>query len=207
MVLTQTMKSSAIPFWEWSRWICYLNNNYPYRVEDFAKSFSENQMSAKSWLVEHLQLHPISAQQNLEIWILGSWYGTILVPLLHKRLNVSRIHLVDYDSETLEIAKGIFKEYSIRTHCIDINFDMPPVEADIIINTSCEHMMPMRDYKFSGLKVFQSNNFYDDLAHINCVDSLDSFIKQSGIQKIDYKGEKQFHRYDEIHKRYMVIGR
>ena len=97
MALTNTMEKFPIPFWEYSRWICYLSNHMPYRVEDFAKSFSENQIYAKSWLVERLMMHPVASNKDKEIWILGSWYGTILVPLLHNKIgNIKKIHLVDY---------------------------------------------------------------------------------------------------------------
>ncbi len=44
------------------------------------------------------------------------------------------------------------------------------------------------------------------MAHINCVDSLEEFIEQTGIQDIYYSGEIPFHTYDDHHKRYMVIG-
>ena len=208
MRLTATMNNMAIPFWNYSRWICYLQNHMPHRVEDFAKSFSENQVHAKSWLVERLILHPIADVKNKEVWILGSWYGTILIPLLYRKIpNIKTIHLVDYDAETLDLAKRIFRDYNIKTHQYDINFDYPKIKGDLIINTSCEHMWPMKDYNFNGLCVFQSNNFREDTAHINCVDSLDEFIGQSGLSQIDYKGETQFHKYDDIHKRFMVIGK
>lgn len=208
MRLTTTMNNMAIPFWTYSRWICYLQNHMPHRVEDFAKSFSENQIYAKSWLVEQLMLHPIAGVKNKEVWILGSWYGTILVPLLMRKLpNIYKIHLVDYDAECLEIASGLFRDYNIKTHQYDINFDYPKIKGDLIINTSCEHMWPMKDYNFEGLCAYQSNNFKDEAAHINCVDSIDELINQSGLSQIDYKGEIPFHKYDDHHKRYMVIGR
>jgi len=208
MHLTSTMEKIPIPFWEWSRWIAWLNNHMPHRVEDFAKSFSENQFYAKSWLVENLMMHNICSVKDKEVWILGSWYGTILVPLLYRKIpNIKTVHLVDYDAETLDLAKRIFRNYNIKIHQYDINFDYPKIKGDLIINTSCEHMWPMKDYNFDGLCVFQSNNFREDTSHINCVDSLDEFIAQSGLSQIDYKGEIQFHKYDDIHKRFMVIGK
>jgi hypothetical protein len=208
MDLTSTMKKSAIPFWEWNDWLFYIKNNFPYRLEDFIRSFSENQVYAKTWLIEQLIMHPICDVKDKEVWVLGSWYGTILVHLLIKKIpNIKTIHLVDYDKEALDIAGGMFKEYNVQLHHYDINFDWPKIEGDLIINTSCEHMWPMKDYPFKGLCVFQSNNFKEEQAHINCVDSLEEFVEQTGIKEIDYKGEIQFHKWDEHHKRYMVIGK
>lgn len=208
MDLTNTMKRIPIPFWEWTRIIHLLYHDYPHRVKDFSQSFSKNQVYAKSWLVERLMMHSICNVKDKEVWILGSWYGTILIYLLYNKIpNIKTIHLVDYDMEALKIANDLFRDYNIKTHHYDINFDWPKIKGDIIINTSCEHMWPMKDYNFNGLCVFQSNNFREEPAHINCVDSLEEFVKQTGINQIDYKGEIDFHEYDNYHKRYMIIGR
>lgn len=201
------MKQCPIKFWEWTNTFLFISQNYPHRMKDFAKSFSENQIYAKSWLVETLQMHSISDVKDKEIYILGSWYGTLLVPLLTKKIpHIKTIHLVDYDDEALVIAKNLFP--NVQTMQCDINFDLPDlIEADIIINTSCEHMLPMKDFNFNGLCIFQSNNFTPEKSHINCVDTLDEFIEQSGLTEIDFKGEIPFHRYDDEYKRFMVIGK
>jgi hypothetical protein len=200
------MKKFPIQVWNWSEAFRYIVDKYPYRVKDFAQSFSENQFVAKTWLIEQLMMHKVSDKKNKVIWIIGSWYGTLLVPLLYKNFtSISEINLVDYDKESLFVANYLFAD-SIKTHCLDANFDLPKIEADIIINTSCEHMYPMKDFDFSGLCVFQSNNFDKEPAHINCVNSLQEFKDQSGLTKIDFEGEINFHKYDDNYKRYMLIG-
>lgn len=212
MAITSTMKRIPIPFWKYSKWLERLASDEPHRVSDFAKSFSENQVYAKSWLIERLMMHPFVNKKEKDIWILGSWYGTILVPLLMSKFpDIFRIHLVDFDEETLNIAERLWYTKTpfgnlIQTHCMDINFDFEQLEGDLIINTSCEHMLPMNEFDCKGLCAFQSNNFREEIAHINCVDSLEEFIEQTGIEDVYYSGEIPFHTYDDHHKRYMVIG-
>jgi len=203
-MLTYTMKKMEYPTYRLSDWTLKIKSTWPHRLEDFIKSYSENQFAAKSWLVEHLKIHTIADNKNKEVWILGSWYGTILVPLIQRTLINPTIHMVDYDSENLEVARLFHKD--VITHCLDVTFDLPELDTDIIINTSCEHMYPMKDIPMHGLCFYHSNNFREDLAHINCVDSVEELAEQSGIENPEMH-EMLFHRYDDHHKRYMVIGR
>ena len=119
-----------------------------------------------------------------------------------------------YDEETLKLARyvnrfnSLFASAKLEFECKDLNFDYDKIEADLIINCSCEHMYYMKDFDLKGTCVFQSNNFRKETAHINCVDSVEEFIEQSGIspENILYKGERPFHRWDDFHKRFMIIG-
>ena len=199
---TLTMDKIPIPFWEYTRWIEWLSHEEPARVGDFAKSFSENQVCAKTWLIEHLFMTGNHEDKN--VCILGGWYGTVLVPLLENKIKTRNIRLIDFDQKTCDIAQGIFPH--IQVECLDINFDLEKLSSDIIINTSCEHMLPMNEFDLNGLCVFQSNNFTQETSHINCVESVDELVEQSGITNVIYKGETQFHKWDQDHKRYMVIG-
>ena len=58
-------------------------------------------------------------------------------------------------------------------------------EADLIINTSCEHMANMSSLpplkQSNAYFAFQSNNMYNIQTHINCVSDLNEFIKQLPI--------------------------
>lgn len=200
-----------IPVWDWSDVFVEIGRKYPHRFEDFAQSFAENQWSSKTWMIEQLKIHDVSDQRNLKFTIMGSWYGTLLVPLIRQSFkNVKEIVMIDYDEETLELAKFVnrFNDPNLIKYVQkDLNFDYDRIENDVIINTSCEHMYPMKDFDIKGLCVFQSNNFRKELAHINCVDSVEELIEQSGLTQIDYKGERQFHKWETFSKRFMVIGK
>jgi hypothetical protein len=80
-------------------------------------------------------------------------------------------------------------------------------DADVAINTSCEHLTQEQYNKWldniqPGTKVvLQSNNFFDLEEHIRCSSSVDDFVKISNIQVL-YSGELQTPKYH----RYMIIG-
>jgi len=81
---------------------------------------------------------------------------------------------------------------------------------DLVINTSCEHMFPMKKFRelnggnSNPIYVLQSSNDrqYDD--HINCVDSADELADQAEIVDVMYSGEMKL---SNGMTRYMVIGR
>ena len=204
MSITRTMLKCPIPFWEFSRIAQHIAVEYPHRSLDFARSYSENQIMAKSWLVERLFMSPAADIKDKEIVILGAWYGTVLVPLLnHYFKDIKNITLIDYDEDTLIFAKMLHGD--IKTEVKDISFDIQSMKADIIINTSCEHMWHMKDIEFEGLCAFQSNDFLQEPSHVNCVESIEEFIGQTGIKNVYYKGEMPFDNYHD-NKRFMVIG-
>jgi len=56
--------------------------------------------------------------------------------------------------------------------------------CDLFVNTSCEHMRPMKEWPFwryvkaGSIYAFQSNNMYHIDTHVNCVSSLQEFKEQ-----------------------------
>ena len=208
---TVTMDKFPIPVWEWSRQMLDISYNYPHRVEDFAKSFSRNQFYAKCWMMEVLRAEvDFTIDRQTRWWILGSWYGTLIIPLIWQYFGtLKKIHMCDFDGEALEIAERLHGKRRLMTHAIDVNWEferLAKVKTDIMVNTSCEHMYPMTDFKTDALCVFQSTNFKEDYAHINAVDSLEEFEEQCNMTQVLWKGEIPFHDYDDHHKRFMIIG-
>ena len=65
---------------------------------------------------------------------------------------------------------------------------------DVLINTSCEHMFPMRR--------FRELNKYED--HINCVSGPEELAEQAELINVVYSGTKVL---DNGMKRFMVIGK
>lgn len=157
----------------------FIKDNYEdkNRCLDLIDSFSENQIKAKTKLVECVEM----LGEFKEVAILGSWYGSILIPLLVD--NADRITCFDLDKDVLGISKKIFANKKIDYICDDV-FDRNMEryeEIDLIINTSCEHMRPMGEWPFWKPGVtfaLQSNNMYGIEGHINCVDSIDEFEAQ-----------------------------
>ena len=148
---------------------------------DLLDSYSPNQFKSKEVLINHIRDLNI-LNSNSEIAILGGWYGSILIPAFKE---VKRITLIDIDEKIISIAKNrLFNHYK------NVDFITSDVfhkdrkgriqNANLIINTSCEHMRPMKELKIDTKSYFayQSNNMFDIPTHINCVNNIEEFKKQ-----------------------------
>ena len=192
---------------------------YPHRLTDFIDSFSSNQLICKKWLVSEL-LHLINSKQIncKKVTILGSWYGNLIVPLLADNIEgIETIELIDMDEDALAIGR---KFLGRKYNNVDINYIEDDINfsefvnhyTNIVINTSCEHMIPMNSFNFKNdkdvLYVLQSNDMFGVREHVNCVKNTDEFIKQSGLSKTYYHGKKRLIGQDkEKYWRFMIIGR
>jgi hypothetical protein len=83
-------------------------------------------------------------------------------------------------------------------------------DADLTINTICEHMPPMnkweswKRFKTGSHFVFQSNNANDKDGHTNCVTSLNEFKTQLPLNvEVVFEDESA----DEKGTRYTIIGK
>ncbi len=152
---------------------------------DLLDSYSPNQFKSKENLIIHINNLGILDDKS-EIVILGGWYGSILIPAFK---NVKEITLIDVDDNVIKIAKNrLFNHYTnvdyITTDVFDLDKHKNRVEnADLIINTSCEHMKPMNELELNtnAYFAFQSNDMFDIPTHINCVKNIEEFEKQMPI--------------------------
>ena len=159
--------------------------------KDFLDSVSPNQFKSKQVLIKHVEDLQL-VDQNSHIVIFGGWYGSILIPAFK---YVDKITLIDKDPKVISIAKHrIFDEYKNVEFISDDVFSSFRDQfktANLFINTSCEHMKPMKqwgpapEYKnpwwnrvSPAYFAFQSNNMYDIPTHINCVSSIEEFKYQ-----------------------------
>jgi hypothetical protein len=201
-----------------------------YLKEDIFDSYSLNQFASKGALLKTVDsLSILNKYSTVFIW--GCWYGSILIPsLAHK---VKKIVALDLDDKTIQIGKKLFGQYeNVEFQCANVfeKYLNSYKEADLIINSSCEHMPPMKDWKwfgpgaieednFKGLKgegfgspklssncyfAFQSNNMFGIEGHVNCVNSLKEFEEQLPLRsKVLYREEVE----DTRGTRYMIIGK
>jgi len=195
--------------------------------DDIFDSFSSNQFAAKTTLFNELNdLKILNKDTNAVIW--GCWYGSIIMPLLSKKIK--SVLGIDMDEDVINIGKKkLLKKYNnIDYKKLDIfkehlNFYN---DTNLIINTSCEHMLPMREWKWFGAGamsndeskkvfaspklnnncyfVFQSNNMYGIEGHINCVDNIEDFRAQ-----LPDRAEiiKEIEIEDTRGIRFMIIGK
>ena len=158
--------------------------------KDLLDSFSPNQFKSKINLVNHIKSLNI-LNKNSEIVIFGSWYGSLLIPAFCD--EVKRITCIDQDPKVISRAKyNLFKDLDVDFITGDVfEFRDSFKNTDLFINTSCEHMKPMREwgptpeYKnpwwdrvSPAYFAFQSNAMFDIPTHINCVNNIEEFKQQ-----------------------------
>jgi len=184
--------------------------------KDLLDSFSPNQFKSKLKLVEHVDKLNILTKKS-EIVIFGSWYGSILIPAFYNK--VKKITCIDQDAKVISRAKyNLFKDFNVDFITGDVfEFRDSYKNADLFINTSCEHMKSMKEwgpaptYKnpwwdrvSPAYFAFQSNNMYDIEGHINCVSSIEEF-KYQMPEKAEILVEDKI--VDDRGTRFMLIGK
>ena len=174
-------------FFENIRKLCYDTDSKLYK--DLLDSFSPSQFESKKELIK--QLNNVKNLKNCNIAVFGCWYNSIFGSLLHTTAN--SIVGYDIDSKVLHIGKKLFKGIkNIEFNKADIfkfgKYKHTLQNTDIIINTSCEHMLPMKNWNYwnrthkNTIFAFQSNNMDHIDDHTNCVYSIDEFINQMPTQ-------------------------
>lgn len=192
---------------------------YPHRTKDFINSFLSNQINCKIWLIEEL-IKILERKQDhftvKRVTVLGSWYGNIIVPLLIDNIpTLQEIDLIDMDEDALAISRKFLNHYNFKINYMhkDINFEeFENHYTNVVINTSCEHMVPMDSIIFKNdndvIYALQSNNMYNIREHVNCVNSKEELTVQANINQIYYHGNKRLiGKKNKEYTRFMVIGK
>jgi len=174
---------------------------------DLLDSFSPNQFKSKERIIKHIR-DQLILRTDSEIVILGGWYGSILIPAFKE---VKRITLIDKDEKVISIAKNrLFNHYKnvdFITSDVFHNDRKGRIQnADLIINTSCEHMPSMKKLELdtNAYFAFTSNNMYDIEGHINCVSSIEEFKWQLPDNA---KVIKEDRIVDDRGTRFILIGK
>ena len=174
---------------------------------DLLESFSPNQFKSKERIIKHIR-DQLILRTDSEIVILGGWYGSILIPAFKE---VKRITLIEKDEKVISIAKNrLFNHYKnvdFITSDVFHNDRKGRIQnADLIINTSCEHMPSMKKLELDSNAhfAFTSNNMYDIEGHINCVSSIEEFKWQLPDNA---KVIKEDRIVDDRGTRFILIGK
>lgn len=159
--------------------------NEPARYRDIIDSFSDKQFQSKGKLLELIDKSNALTSDS-SVTIFGCWYGSILIPALAPK--VKKIIAIDLDDEVVKIGKNrFFKNFenvSWLSGNVFTKHRRGYSETTLFINTSCEHMPPMKEWpwwkelKDDAYFAFQSNNMDQIEGHVNCVYSLDEFKSQ-----------------------------
>lgn len=169
------------------------------------ESFWKGQIKSKLWLIKHLSTF-INSEVTVEIH--GGWNGVLSSLLFQTDLPIKKITNIDIDSKCSSIARKM-NQIELQNgkfqHC---NCDMLDFEssADVVINTSCEHLLQMDYDKWlsgisnNSLLVLQSNNYAIE-EHVRLAETIEEFKNQSSI--FCYRSEEL---NLPLYTRWMLIG-
>jgi hypothetical protein len=171
------------------------------------ESFWKGQIRSKVWLIDNLRKH---VNQVVSIDIHGGWNGVLASMLFQSDVFVTNIRNIDIDPECEQVANTVNKIEEMVGKLKHITADMCCIrsDADVIINTSCEHITQEQyDLLLSGmpqnsLLVLQSNNYIID-EHVRPHANLEEFVNTCGLEKILFSGELVL----PLYTRYMIIGK
>ena len=198
-------------------WKNALSTSEPYVFKRVLDSMNRSQLESKLWIIQELIKLEIEPKR---VAILAGWYSQYIIPLLIEH-GVEFIYNFEIDRDAKDISYKFNKRYKdqekYECHITDIMFkeiwrkEENYGAFDVLINTSCEHMFPMRRFRelnknLSGnpIYVLQSTNEdkYED--HINCVSGPEELAEQAELIDVVYSGTKVL---DNGMNRFMVIGK
>lgn len=118
------------------------------------------------------------------IAILGGWYGVLAAMLLEdERFDIGIVESFDIDPSVAPIARTLNEAAGgrFRASTGDMyNLDYGALGADLIVNTSCEHIADLRGWLARCFPRARrcccgSNDYFSEPTHINCVESVEAF--------------------------------
>ena len=192
---------------------------------NFNDHFSRGQMMSKFWMIDELKK---IANNFDEVAHYGGWYGTIY-QLLNREFDIKKYRNYELDKVAAGIAdtfnyKEVMDSWKFKTVIKDVGelkwhgdsvyhqvlnergrHVSEEINTDLIINTSCEHMDETWFHNIPDGKLIclQTNNYFDNEQHINCVEDEDAALKKYPMSEVYYKGTIDTYLY----KRFMLIGK
>ncbi len=175
---------------------------------NIANAFNYKQVGCKLWARD--KLFESAGPSYRDVVVLGGWYGVLPAMLLEDpRFDIRATVSYDIDPAVEEVARTLGAGFGERFRAVTADMytlDYRGIEADLIVNTSCEHIEDLPGWLGllpSGTRVLlQSNDYFSEPTHINCVSSLDEFRAQAGLKRIDFAGALPMKKYT----RFMLIG-
>ena len=174
------------------------------KTETIHLKVSGGQLQSKEMLVKHLEYRDYEKYDivNLRDGMSISIYN-------NSNLDIGSITSVDIDPSVEETAKTINKNQEMQGRFTAKTGDMctDKYSADIVINTSCEHLDKEKLQQWFNnipkgtMYVMQSNNYTELEEHVNCVNSADELAESVGTNDYDV-AELVLPKYT----RYMISG-
>lgn len=175
---------------------------------DIGNAFNHKQVACKMWARD--ELFESSGGRFKRIWVLGGWYGVLAAMLLDDpRFDIDAIDSIDIDPSVATVARTLNRPAGDRFQAVTADMyalNYAAARPDLVINTSCEHIADVRgwlDLLPRGTRVLlQSNDYFSEPTHINCVASVEAFEKMAGLKELHFSGALPMKKYT----RFMLIG-
>jgi hypothetical protein len=193
-------------------------------ADNIEDAMSVGQVKSKLWMIDKIKATGVDLGK---VFLLAGWYG-IPAYFLLKECKTEQVFSFDIDDSCWSIAERINKNFTLDNwkfkatteDVYNINFaghDFTTKRAngtqeklwcrpDTIICTSVEHLDNFPEWvgniQPGQLCIFQSNNYNELDEHINCHNTVDELLEQSGLNKVLYADSINLTKYD----RHMVIG-
>jgi len=171
---------------------------YPFALENIRDQLGTTEFKIQRWWADKISL------TEKRVNILNSGIGFYSV-LFAKERGAVEINTYDMDPMTKEIITGS------NHHICNTIFDIDDLaDAEVWINTSCEHTYPMYDIIPKGTICIMSSNNLRKRGHVNPVSSLVEFKEQLDISQLidmdvltfDFEDDEGKRSYDQ----YFVMG-
>lgn len=179
-----------------------------YPDADLGTAFNHKQVGSKIWARD--KLFESLGGKFKHIVLLGGWYGVLPGMFFDdSRFDIGLVESFDIDPEVGVIAETLNAKAGDRFKAVTKDMyalDYTTLSADLVINTSCEHIADLPAWLTllpRGTKVMlQSNDYFSEPTHINCVPSLEAFLEQTSLAHVAFAGSLAMKKYT----RFMVIG-
>lgn len=176
---------------------------------DIGNAFNHKQVACKMWARDRL-LESLGGRFQ-RVWILGGWYGVLAAMFFDDaRFDIDLIESIDIDPDVEAVAHTLVGEAAGRFRALTgdmYRLDYKAAQPDLVINTSCEHIADLKGWLALLPKqtdvLLQSNDYFSEPTHINCMPTLKAFSDAVGLSEVLYAGELPQKKYT----RFMLIGR
>ncbi|OCO99265.1 MULTISPECIES: hypothetical protein [unclassified Ensifer] len=173
-----------------------------------ANAFNHKQVACKIWARDTLL--EVAGPSYGKIAILGGWYGILGAMLLEdSRFEVATVDSFDIDPDVEAVAQTLNAAFPGKFRALTADMygiDYVALQADLVVNTSCEHIADLRSWLGripAGTRVLlQSNDYFSEPTHINCVASVEEFTRQAALTTVVFAGALPTKKYT----RFMLIG-
>ena len=198
---------------DWKQAQADVQKDYPHQFRRILDASTASQMQSKLWLVSEMENLNLCCKRAA---LLGGWFAQFITPLLIDTLGFEFVGNYDIDKDAQLISYKFNRRYkttekykAYSSNLLIKSFKkLKQGPYDCVINTSCEHMYPMRLFRklnpdWNGFYILQSTNEKKYVDHINCVNSAEELSQQSEMKEVLYQGEKLL---NNGMTRFMVIG-